>query len=286
MNTALLFALNDKFILSMQVFLLSLKKTNPWFNFDILLLSDGDLSDENVSLLKTIYPKINKINAKKDDYLNCLPTTEAWGYNLYYRFDVFEMSNLGYDRIIIFDSDMVVLKDIKELFTYDYDFGSCEKHLGISEIDPHNPKVRDKKRFNCGLMSISKNLLRPYYKDKLIRLASGKRWSSDQPVFNVCFENIVTYLPQKFNVVSSIASEKTLKDACIIQYHGFIKPWHSDDVNSCFEGFVKDELQIYSQDYTSALKQLKDIFDDYASIFVPRKAGIDTDKLEKSIPVS
>lgn len=261
-----MFALNDKFVLSMQVFLLSILKTNPWFNYDIILLSDGDLADTSVSTLKQIYPKIIKIEAKKNDYLGCMPTTQTWGYNLFYRFDVFEMGNLGYDRIIIFDSDMVVLKDIKDLFNYEYEFGSCEKHLGIPEIGPDDPKVRDKKRFNCGLMSISKSLLRPYYKDKLIRLASSRRWSSDQPVFNVCFENSVKYLPQKYNVVSSIATDDMLRDACIIQYHGFIKPWHSEEVDKCFEPFVLEELNKFSSNVDIAAQNLKQIFDDYAKL--------------------
>jgi lipopolysaccharide biosynthesis glycosyltransferase len=264
MNMALMFALNDKFILSMQVFLLSILRTNPWFNSDILLLSDGDLSDMNLSLLKNIYPRIVKIDAKRNDYTGCMPTTQVWGYNLFYRFDVFEMGHLGYERIIIMDSDMVVLKDISELLTYNYDFASCEKHLGIPEIGPDDPRIRDRKRFNCGLMSISKKILRPYYKDKLIRIASSRSWSSDQPVFNVCFENTVDYLPQKFNVVSSIATEKNLKEACIIQYHGFIKPWHSSDASKCFEPFVLEELEKTSLNVQSTSNTLKQIFDEYA----------------------
>lgn len=259
-----MFALNDKFVLSMEVFLLSVLKTNPWFNLDVILLSDGNLAEKNIDLLRNIYPKIIKIDAKKEDYINCQPTTQEWGFNLFYRFDVFEMSHLGYDRIIIMDSDMVVLKDISELLSYEYDFASCEKHLGIPEIGPDDPNVRDSRRFNCGLMSISKKILRPYYKDKLIRIASRKSWSSDQPVFNVCFEDMVRYLPQKFNVVSSIATDEMLKQACIIQYHGFIKPWHSDDVDKCFEPFVLEELQKFSSNVDRASRTLKQIFDDYA----------------------
>jgi lipopolysaccharide biosynthesis glycosyltransferase len=265
MQTALLFALNDNFVLSMQVFLLSLKHTNSWFDKDIILLSDGNLSDKNIDMLKQIYPNIIKINAKIDDYKKCMPTTQVWGYNLFYRFDVFEMRDLEYDRIIILDSDMIVLKDIKELFSYDSDFASCQKHLGIPEICPDDPKIRDKKRFNCGLMSISKKLLRPYYKDKLIRLASSRSWSSDQPVFNVCFENIVHYLPQRFNVVSSIATGDALKKACIIQYHGFVKPWHSDKPEKCFESFVLEELGKLTPEIETAAKSLKEIFDSYAT---------------------
>jgi lipopolysaccharide biosynthesis glycosyltransferase len=264
MNTALLFALNDNFILSMKVFLLSLIETNPWFQGDILLLSDGNLSDENIRSVKLLYKHIKVLQPKKNDYVGCKPTTEQWGYNLFYRFDVFEMGGLGYDRIIIMDSDMVVLKDISELFDYDYDFGSCKKHLGIPEIGPNDPKVRDKERFNCGLMSISKNILRPYYKDKLIRIASRQSWSSDQPVFNICFEDTVKYLPQEFNVVSSIATEKMLQSANIIQYHGFTKPWHSDDPKKCFEPFVFDELNKVAVDTNKEAENLKRIFDSYA----------------------
>ena len=127
MNIAFLLALNNNFVLSMKVFLLSLLKTNPWFDLDILLLSDGNLSFENIALLKKIYPKIKVIEAKKNDYNKCLPTIQTWGYNLYYRFDIFDMYDLGYERIIIFDSDMVFLNDIKELFAYKHDFAACKK---------------------------------------------------------------------------------------------------------------------------------------------------------------
>lgn len=264
MNCALLFALNDNFVLSMKVFLLSLLETNPHFNYDILLLSDGNLSKKSVTDLKRIYPKIKSIDAKKDDYTSCLPTLQEWGYNLYYRFDVFEMGNLGYDRIIIMDSDMVVLKNINDLFKYDQDFAACQKHLGIPEIAPNDPVLKDRKRFNCGLMSISKNLLRPFYKAKLIKIASGKSWSSDQPVFNICFEKIAYYLPQKFNVVSSIASGEALAGASIIQYHGFVKPWHSNIPEKCFESFVIDELGKFTPNITDATAVLKQIFDSYA----------------------
>ena len=92
MSIALLFALNDTFILSMKVFLISLLDSNPNFTRDIILLSDGNLSDKSFAELREIYPNIKKMLAKQEDYINCLPTVEKWGYNLYYRFDIFEMA--------------------------------------------------------------------------------------------------------------------------------------------------------------------------------------------------
>jgi len=260
---AMLLALNDSFVLSMKVFLISLKESNPWFDGDIILLSDGSLSEKNILTLKKIYKNIIVINAKNNDYSGCLPTTQKWGYNLYYRFDVFEMGNLGYDRIIIFDSDMVFLNDIKELWEDKHLFSACEKYLGIPEIEPNSPIEQNRKRFNCGLMSFSKKFLKPKYKQSLIKLASEKSWSSDQPVFNVCFAGDVFYLPQKYNVVSSIASVQSLKDAHIIQYHGFVKPWHSDKAEECFEEFVKDEITKNATSSKLIINKLKYIFDSY-----------------------
>jgi len=260
---AMLLALNDKFVLSMKVFLISLKESNPWFNEDIILLSDGNLSEKNVLALKKIYENIIVITAKKDDYKRCLPTTQKWGYNLYYRFDIFDMGNLGYDRIIIFDSDMVFLNNIKELWEDTHSFSACEKYLGIPEIEPDNLVEQGRKRFNCGLMSFAVTMLKPEHKHNLIKLATERSWSSDQPVFNVYFANSVYYLPQKYNVVSSIASIPSLKEAHIIQYHGFVKPWHSDNAEECFEEFVKDEIDKNVTSSKLIIKKLKYIFDSY-----------------------
>jgi len=262
-NIAILLALNDNFVLSMKTFLLSLVHTTPEFNYDILLLSDGHLSSNNVDVLKKIYKKIIIIDAKKHDYINCLPTTQVWGYNLFYRFDAFDLK-LNYDRIIIFDSDMIFLKNIQELFEYKNDFAACQKYLGIPELDDMN-----KKRFNCGLMSISRNLFNEEIKKDLIKITSDKNWSSDQPVFNKYFENLVYYLPQSYNVVSSIANDDTLNTAHIIQYHGFKKPWHSEKKEDCFQDDIKQEIlknNSNSISYIKTVNRLKKIFTDYQAI--------------------
>ena len=265
-NIAFLLALNDQFILSMKVFLLSLLHTNKNFSNDILLLSDGNLSESNVNACKKIYKNIKVINAKKDDYVLCKKTKQTWGYNLYYRFDVFDMGNLGYDRIIIFDSDMVFLKPIDDLYSHNYDFAACEKYLNIPEIYPDNPLEQAKKRFNCGLMSISNRLLNNNVKKDLIEIASKQSWTSDQPVFNLYFADTVSYLSQKFNVVSSIATQKNLHDAVILQYHGFKKPWDSDNPQECFGDDVKNEIKKNCLLLNTTVAKLKSLFDDYAAI--------------------
>jgi len=250
----------------MKVFLLSLLKTNPNFDLDILILTDDSLCDASINSLRTIYNKIKIIEAKKDDYIACLPTTQQWGFNLYYRFDVFDMRYLNYDRIIILDSDMVVLSNLSELFSYKDDFVSCQKYQGIPEIHPGNLVEQNRKRFNCGLMSFSKALLLPQIKQDLIKITEQQSWSSDQPVFNLYFADKVTYIPQKFNVVSSIATRKNLEEAIILQYHGFVKPWNSNNYKECFGEEVKKGISKNCLALESTMQRLKKIFDDYAVI--------------------
>ena len=256
-------ALNDNFILSMKVFLVSLLKTNPHFSCDIIILTDGNLSKHNAAELKNIYKNINIIEASRDDYAECLPTTQTWGYNLYYRFDVFDMAGLGYDRIIIMDSDMVFLSDITELFEHCHEFAACEKYLNIPEICPDNPIEQKRRRFNCGLMSISRELMKRSVKEDLIEITKQREWSSDQPVFNVYFADKVVYLPQKYNIVTSNASFENLRGACVLQYHGFKKPWHSSDIEECFNEDVKIEMKKNSKAFNTMKLSLKKIFDDY-----------------------
>jgi len=253
MKVAILVALNDRQIIGMKAFLCSLLHNNRWFDKDILLLSDGQLSAESVLLLKNIYSNIRIIRAKTHDYLLCKKTTRDWGFNLFYRFDLFDLGKEGYDRIIMFDADMLVLKDIKDLFLQTCDIGACKKYLGIDEIKPGNILASRKKRFNCGLITVSKTLMTPSIKKALIDIATEKSWSSDQPVLNKYFEERISYLPQKFNTPTSILTEESLDMVSIVHFHGMSKPWDSEDYKSCFDPFVLEHL---NHDLAIKLKQM------------------------------
>jgi len=262
---ALFLAANDKAIIGIKSFLNSLLKNNAWFDKDIILLSDGGLSKNNINELIKLYRNIIIINAKKEDYLDCVPTTRLWGFNLYYRFDVFGLGSLGYDRIIMLDSDMIVTKDISELFDYTCSIGACKKYLGIKEIEPNNILAINRKRFNCGLISISKKFLDISIKNKLIELASTRAWSSDQPVLNLFFEKQITYLPEKFNLVSANATKESISSACILHYHGMIKPWESNTPELCFDKFIKEEISKSTSNPEEVLSLLKTTFDYYTN---------------------
>ena len=257
--TAFFTALNDNFMPGMKALLNSLLANNPWFDLDYLILTDGGLSDKSISELHKIYSKIKIIHVKKDDFVQCKETTEKWNYNLYYRFDVFELEGLNYDKIIMIDSDMLILRDISELLNYTCNFGACKKYPDIL------PELNclESNFFNCGLMLLSRKNIIKLHKDNLITFAKEKIWSSDQPLFNLYFRNTVFFLPEKYNTVSSAVTKDNLSDISILHFHGSDKPWLHADTRKCFSQFVPKLLAKAGQDADEILAQLKALYEKY-----------------------
>ena len=231
-NTALLLSLNDEFVPCAKIFLHSLLKNNPTFSQDVILLADSTLSNDGIQELKAVYSNLKKIYVQVDDYKNCKQLTKKWKVNLLYRFDIFELGNLGYDKIILVDADMIVTGKIDSLLEQNVLFGACRK----------NP-LKDKDIFNCGLMVFSKDILQRAHKNELIKLACGGEWESDQPLFNQYMKQYVTFLPQKYNVTSEVLTEELAKEGVIFHFAGQTKPYglKKKVENSFNKDFIKEK---------------------------------------------
>lgn len=257
--TAFFTALNDDFMPGMRALLHSLLINNPWFDLDYLILTDGNLSDESISELYKIYNRIKIIHVKKEDYNQCKNIQEEYNYNLYYRFDVFELSHLNYDKIVMMDSDMLVLQDIKDLLLFSGDFAACRKYPDML-LDLN---YLEKNFFNCGLMVLSKEIIDKKHKDNLIDLAKKRTWYNDQSAFNLYFRDTVTFLPQKYNTVTSQVTKDTMKDIAILHFHGNSKPWMYSESKKCFSPFVFSLLSKAGEDSNEITSTLKNLYEKY-----------------------
>jgi len=252
-------ALNDSFMPGMRALLKSLIKNNSWFNADFLILSDGNLSQESIEELHRLYGKIKIIDVMKQDYMQCKNTTDNWEFNLFYRFEVFELGYLNYDKIIMIDTDMLVLRDIKDLLQFNYDFAACRKYPDLMpEVGNLNNDF-----FNCGLMVLSKDMLNKQHKTNLINMTKEKNWSSDQPLFNLYFRNKAVFLPQKFNTVTSGVTKQTLNEISILHFHGDLKPWMHFNAHECFKPFVNTLLTRAGEDSDEMINIFKKLYETY-----------------------
>ena len=164
----------------------------------------------------------------------------------------------NYDKAIIMDCDMVVRKDIAELYTYDIEnvlagvvrdvvfygllndtqtdtYKYCTEELGIK--DPYN-------YFNGGLIYLNMKEFRKMYSLKLISgyINKYKLRIVDQDMFNMLLEDKVLFVDARWNHMIEIEGwvknnlsyapaadylcfEAAKKDPYIIHYANVLKPW-------------------------------------------------------------
>jgi lipopolysaccharide biosynthesis glycosyltransferase len=228
--------LNDTYFKGFITFFHSVLKHNPNFNYPYVILTWGQLSEDNIKLLHSIYPNFIIKQIVNEDYADCQYSTvwRTWTINCNNRFDVFTLDE--YDKIVFLDADMLCLGDISYLFECDVRFGAC---LTQSEIDHPAKYNKSLKSFNGGLMVISRDYLNLKTKRELIDISLQKKWSSDEPILNMYFDNTkTTFLPKEYNTLSSEINLDNLATAKIIHFVGHKKPWDGDSYRERYDEFV------------------------------------------------
>jgi lipopolysaccharide biosynthesis glycosyltransferase len=205
----------------------SILKSSNNFNYDLIIFEWNNLSEKNKEKIKSFYPNVIFKKVEEHHYVNHNFDTQyrVWNYNCNYRFDIF---TLEYDKVVYFDCDMLFEIPVSELLAYDVDFGACQMPNKKSDNQVIGLKI-----FNAGLMVIGKKYLNIETRNELIRIANIKpsrhrNWTGNQPILNRFFLEKITWLPNKFNIIS--------EDFCIDMfleknnYHfvGKLKPWNLD----------------------------------------------------------
>ena len=240
MKIACCSTLNDRYLDGFLTFFYSLQKHTPNFNYPYYIFEWGELSDASKEFLNKIYPHFIFKSIDNSAYEGCTYDTEwrTWDINCINRFDIFTLTE--YDRVVFLDVDMLVLKDITELFTLDVDFGAVAVLPILGSVMDH-PGSYDKSitTFDGGLMVISSKYLNDNTKRDLIKIAFQKKWSSDEPILNVYFTNDkTTFLPKEYNILVSELTPDLLNSAKIIQFVGHNKPWIGTSLNTRYDDHI------------------------------------------------
>ena len=150
---------NDSFAVGAIITLYSFLKNNPWYDEDIIIGCGTDegwgLSDENKEMLQNLYHKLKIVdlgfNEFYDIYDSLIPLAQSGtGFEMtVYKFHAFRLTD--YQKVVVFDADMLILGDIKELFELDIEFGGLYE---VKNEDFSNDifKKRTNEYFNVGVM--------------------------------------------------------------------------------------------------------------------------------------
>ena len=260
---------NDAFAIGAIVTLYSFLKNNTWYDEDIIIGCGADegwgLSDENKEMLQNLYHKLRivdlRFNEFYDIYDSLIPIAQSGtGFEMtVYKFHAFRLTD--YQRVVVFDADMLVLGNIKELFEMDMEFGGLYE---VKNEDFSNDifKKRTNEYFNVGVMVIGKKYLN---EETIIKcdnlLKSPEIFENskiphygglypEQDILNVLTENEnVILIPRTYSADRFFCDENNTKDVKIVHYLKYLKPWRVFNGEYEYQGWTQDEWEKYFWDY-------------------------------------
>ena len=222
----------------LKVFCTSILKHNPGFNEDyIVFYESGALDKKDKLTLLKIYDKfifkevpLEKYKSLDSNHFVGTQYSKKIRRFAYYRLEMFNLKK--YERVIYFDVDMVVVKNLDTLFNMQYDDGiiACEdllvKHKKLKSKDyfSKHHKVQG------GVIVAGKKCLTGSVYDDLINMLSDTRRFelADQSMFIEYFDgkSILKELDIKYNCGRKLIRDDIVKidDVCVVHYPGSGKP--------------------------------------------------------------
>lgn len=257
-------AANNRFTPYLSTMLQSMMdNANKKRKYDIIVLH-RDIVEENVSNIKEQIKTfgngtIRFVNIKKYFDKISLFIDQHLSEETYFRLVIPELMP-EYKKILYLDSDIIVKRDISQL--YDFDLkdnvvaavrdidiaGQVKIRTDVAEYVENQLRLKNKfDYFQAGVMVVDLESLRKIINtEDLLKLASGFQWRChDQDVLNYVCNGHVIYLPQAWNVLMNWSEGdrsrleilkqaplnlyeeylKARKDPLIVHFAGYQKPW-------------------------------------------------------------
>lgn len=246
-------ALNRKYVRYAYVMLTSLMVNNPDYDVQVYALNN-ELTTEDVSLLGGLCEQyggsLHDMKVDPADFLKGMHLTEMWSKETLYRLSLVDVIPEDVDRILYLDIDMIVAKDIREL--YEMDFG--DKYFvatrdvptvqPIPDNDPRYFLFRDHDftndwYINAGMMLWNLKALKGrYHLSSYMDVAAAHNYNIpvlDQDLLNLVHWGQMKYAdPFVYDCFTIITKEENdeeqdgrrPKAAAIIHYAG-AKPWRA-----------------------------------------------------------
>ncbi|RTJ02368.1 hypothetical protein C3H99_09460, partial [Campylobacter jejuni] len=267
-NIPIVFSCDDNYLPYLTVILHSIKMhSSKDCNYDICILYDL-LNKENMNKIKNFIQDINisirfinissyVYNAKKQVYFHIAAHFKEANYYRFFIPSIFK----NYKKIIYLDCDMLVLKDLKDLYLYNFNtsIAACKEFTAIlivlNNIDKYYIDfINIKKPFKniCNYIqsgvlvyNISK-CIEGNFTQKCLDTLKYLEYPPivDQDVINSAFDGDISFLDVRWNFTWNLPIRypnfktllpkafikdalKMIKNPYIIHYNDIFKPWNS-----------------------------------------------------------
>jgi lipopolysaccharide biosynthesis glycosyltransferase len=261
-NIHICFSCDNNYVQPLAVLIASILKNSinrDSYNFYVL---DGGISEKNkdkINEIKAIRDfNIHYISVNSKEFKDC-PITDYAPYitiTTYYRFKIPSFFP-KIDKMLYLDCDMVVNRNIRELFNTNIDDYYV---AAVPEVCNQHHKTRlniegNSYYFNAGLLLINNKKWREDdVERKLFQYALNPEKEmihQDQDILNIVLKNDKTYLPIAWNLQhDAIDMEDSyiyhqeerlsaIKEPYIIHYTNKFKPWHKECTNKFKEKYFE-----------------------------------------------
>ena len=279
------FAVDDKYVPFLAVTVQSLvnnASSEYYYVIKILYTNMSEESKEKIN--KYTRENVNieyvDLNYYIEKIKNKLYTRDYFSMTTYFRLFI---SNLypQYNKAIYLDCDIVLLKDIAEL--YNIDIGDNLLGAVPDDIIQKNEVFQEyvekvvgvanyKTYFNAGMLVMNLDELRKFqFQEKFLYLLENIKFSviQDQDYLNRICKGRVKLIDTGWNLMPTASDDMKEEDIKLIHYNYQYKPWHYDDIR-----FGKYFWELAKQtEYYDVINKIKESFTDEMK-YQDRKADI------------
>ena len=266
-NIPIVLAFSDYFVPYAAITIHSiLSHINEDANYDFLILHTGVSPKSQESLLRLCLKKTN-VSLRFIDISNYVAKLNLIENNhvsveTFYRLIAGKILK-NYEKVIYLDSDLIVLRDIKQLFEIDLSNALLGATIDADHAGEYNGAIPNVKKytdtvlglhnpysyFQAGVLILNiQAMLEEFGEDGLMEMASRREYMYvDQDVLNMCCEGKTMELDMRWNVMVDCLSIRkddlircapskifyeyleARKQPYIIHYAGVEKPWNTPD---------------------------------------------------------
>ena len=284
------FAVDDKYVPFLAVTLQSLVNNASQENYYVIKILYTNMSEESKEKIsKYTRENVNieyvDLNYYIEKIKSKLYTRDYFSMTTYFRLFI---SNLypQYNKAIYLDCDIVLLKDIAEL--YNIDIGDNLLGAVPDDIIQKNEVFQEyvekvvgvasyKTYFNAGMLVMNLDELRKFqFQEKFLYLLENVKFSviQDQDYLNRICKGRVKLIDTAWNLMPTASDDMKEEDIKLIHYNYQYKPWHYDDIR-----FGKYFWELAKQtEYYEVINKIKEEFTDEMK-YQDREADIALRKL-------
>ena len=251
-NICLVTAVTDDFLPGAIAMLGSFRSHHPGFNGDVIVLHDG-LTEESCAVLEAVAPLV-RFQPVAPELLDRVAHLKAAYPNrpilppMFHALDAFRLD--GYRKVLYYDSDMLFLAPVDELFDTDEALLCCGDRQFVlnRQLDPDTGLALQgrtdrpvlERPFNAGFMLIDGACAGPRVYADLLALMVPEVWRNlnirltDQPIVNRYFAGRQTLTSWTYNYFVPEAAEVRERTslnaelAKVLHFKGPVKPWAPD----------------------------------------------------------